>query len=169
MADRPAEEQGTGVLRYVDAVTVRVPDLDSGLAFYRDGLGQRLLWRNDEIGQAGLATPESSTEIVLTTSYGYEPNWKVASVEDAVATFVAQGGRVVAEVRDIPIGKLAVVADPPFRERLSPPRQLQRYLHHRRERPGNGSVVGGRTRRRHRVVLPPRPGPGLRRRQDVTL
>jgi len=112
MADRPAEEQRAGVLKYVDAVTVRVPDLDSGLAFYRDRLGHRLLWRNDEIGQAGLATPESSTEIVLTTSFGYEPNWKVASAEEAAATFVAEGGRIVAEARDIPIGKLAVVADP---------------------------------------------------------
>ena len=39
----------------VDAVTVPVPDLDSGLAFYSGQLGHRLLWRNDEVGQAGLA------------------------------------------------------------------------------------------------------------------
>ena len=39
----------------VDAVTVPVPDLDSGLRFYRDRLGHRLLWRSNPAGQAGLA------------------------------------------------------------------------------------------------------------------
>jgi catechol 2,3-dioxygenase-like lactoylglutathione lyase family enzyme len=48
------------LLRQVDAVTVPVPDLDRGLRFYRDHLGHRLLWRNDEIGQAGLSRPGSS-------------------------------------------------------------------------------------------------------------
>lgn len=46
----------TGVLEYVDAVTFRVPDLDAGLAFYRDRLGHELIWRNDAEGQAGLRT-----------------------------------------------------------------------------------------------------------------
>ena len=53
------------VLRMVDAVTVPVPDLDQGLAFYRDRLGHDLIWRNDEVGQAGLRLPDSETEIVL--------------------------------------------------------------------------------------------------------
>jgi len=43
------------VLRMVHAVTVPVPDLDRGLALYRAGLGHDLIWRNDEIGQAGSA------------------------------------------------------------------------------------------------------------------
>ena len=43
-------EMGTdAVLRAVDAVTVPVPDLDQGLACYRDGLGHELIWRNDEM------------------------------------------------------------------------------------------------------------------------
>jgi catechol 2,3-dioxygenase-like lactoylglutathione lyase family enzyme len=56
-------------LRKVDAVTFRVPDLDTGLAFYRDALGHELAWRNDAIGQAAIALPESDTEIVLTTEH----------------------------------------------------------------------------------------------------
>lgn len=56
---------GQPLLRKVDAVTFRVPDLDSGLAFYRDALGHALRWRNDEIGQAALSLPDSETEIVL--------------------------------------------------------------------------------------------------------
>ncbi|MEP7022637.1 MAG: VOC family protein [Actinomycetota bacterium] len=102
----------TGLLQYVDAVTFRVPDLDTGLAFYRDRLGHELLWRNDAVGQAGLRTPDSTTEVVLTTALSYEPNWKVRSAPEAAAVFVANGGRIVAGPHDIPIGQLVVVEDP---------------------------------------------------------
>jgi catechol 2,3-dioxygenase-like lactoylglutathione lyase family enzyme len=52
------------VLRGVDAVTVPVPSLDEGLRFYRDRLGQELLWRNDAIGQAGLRLADGGAELV---------------------------------------------------------------------------------------------------------
>jgi len=82
-----------------------VPDLDVGLRFYRDCLGHQLRWRNDPIGQAGLAMPESDTEIVLTTEQKYEPNWLVTSADQAAAV-------VVAGPLDIPAGRVTVVADP---------------------------------------------------------
>jgi catechol 2,3-dioxygenase-like lactoylglutathione lyase family enzyme len=69
------------VLRSVDAITIPVPGLDEGLAFYQDRLGHRLLWRNDAVGQAGLALPDSSVEVVLTTRQQMEPNWLVESME----------------------------------------------------------------------------------------
>ena len=94
------------------SVTVRVPDLDSGLAFYRDKLGHTLRWRDDEVGAAGLALPDARTEIVLTTRFGYEPNWLVASVPEAVARFEAAGATVIAEPTEIPVGRVAVVLDP---------------------------------------------------------
>ena len=105
------------LLQYVDAVTVPVPDLDRGLAFYRDVLGHQLIWRNEATGQAGLGTPESRTEIVLTTRQSYEPDWKVASADAAAEVFGANGGKVLVEPADIPIGRLAVVEDP-FGNRL---------------------------------------------------
>jgi len=105
------------LLQYVDAVTVPVPDLDRGLAFYRDGLGHQLIWRNEATGQAGLRMPGSGTEVVLTTRQSYEPDWKVASADAAAEVFRANGGRVLIEPMDIPIGRLAVVADP-FGNRL---------------------------------------------------
>ena len=104
------------LLEYVDAVTVPVPDLDRGMAFYRDVLGHQLIWRNEAAGQAGLRTPGSSTEIVLTTRQSYEPDWKVASA-DVAEVFDANGGRVLVEPTDIPIGRLAIVEDP-FGNRL---------------------------------------------------
>jgi predicted enzyme related to lactoylglutathione lyase len=100
------------VLQYVDAVTIPVPDLDQGLAFYRDVLGHQLIWRNEATGQAALRTPESATEIVLTTRQSYEPDWKVASADAAAQVFGANGGRVLVEPMDIPIGRLAIVEDP---------------------------------------------------------
>lgn len=100
------------LLRKVDAVTVKVPSLDAGLAFYRDALGHQLRWRNDAVGQAALALPESDTELVLTTEHGYEPNWLVDSVDEAVEQLVAAGGAVLVEPFDIPVGRVAVVLDP---------------------------------------------------------
>jgi predicted enzyme related to lactoylglutathione lyase len=96
----------------VDAVTIPMPSLDDGLLFYRDGLGHRLLWRNDAVGQAGLRLPASDTELVLTTEQRYEPDWLVESVDEAVAAIRVAGGRLLAEPVDIPVGRAAVVADP---------------------------------------------------------
>src|SRR6266700_3666600 len=103
----------TPLFQKVDAVTIPVPDLDAGLRFYRDSLGHELRWRNDDIGQAGLALASSDdTEIVLTTQQGYEPDWLVNSADEAVAAVRAAGGRVVTEPFDFPVGRVAVVADP---------------------------------------------------------
>lgn len=104
--------QAAPLILKVDAVTIPVPDLDSGLRFYRDSLGHQLHWRSDAIGQAGLSMPGSDTEIVLTTRQEYAPNWLVSSADEAARTVQAAGGRVLAEPSDIPVGRLTVVADP---------------------------------------------------------
>ncbi len=93
-------------------MTFHVPNLDAGLSFYTGRLGHPLRWRNDDLGSAAVALPESDTEIVLTTQHGYEPNWLVDSADAAAATIEAAGGRVLAAPFDIPVGRVAVVADP---------------------------------------------------------
>lgn len=98
------------VLRKIDAVTVRVPDLESGLAFYRDHLGHDLKWTNGQ--QAGLRLPETDAEIVLTTEHRYEPNWLVDDVRATAQLMALGGGSVVVEPFDIPVGRVAVAADP---------------------------------------------------------
>jgi catechol 2,3-dioxygenase-like lactoylglutathione lyase family enzyme len=100
------------ILRAIDAVTVPVPDLDQGLAYYRDQLGHEVIWRNDDLGQVALRLPESRAELVLATHQNYEANWLVHSVSQAVAAMVGSGGRLIVEERQIPVGRLAVVADP---------------------------------------------------------
>jgi predicted enzyme related to lactoylglutathione lyase len=94
-----------------------VPDLDSGIAFYRDQLGHQLLWRNDEVGQAGLSIGEGSTEIVLSTQLASEVDWLVQDAVAASETIPAAGGRIIAAPREIPVGHLAVTEDP-FGNRL---------------------------------------------------
>ncbi|MGI9601508.1 MAG: VOC family protein [Acidimicrobiales bacterium] len=111
MTDAAGTHDG-GVLRKVDAVTVRVPTLDEGVSFYVDGLGHQLAWRNDTIGQAGLVLDDGDSELVLTTEHAYEPNWLVRSVDEALAAFVAAGGRTLSPPVDIPVGRVAVVQDP---------------------------------------------------------
>lgn len=101
-----------GLLQKVDAVTVTVPSIDAGLSFYLDVLGHQLKWRNDSIGQAGLRLPDGDTELVLTTEQRYEPNWLVESVDAAVEVFRSNGGEVIVEPHDIPVGRLGVVRDP---------------------------------------------------------
>jgi predicted enzyme related to lactoylglutathione lyase len=99
------------LLSGVDSVTVPVPDLDAGIAFYRDRLGHPLLWRDDELGQAGLGLATEGTEIVLSTRHPYAPTWLVASVDEAATAIVTAGGRVVAAPSDIPVGRVSVVSD----------------------------------------------------------
>ncbi|MBO0785626.1 MAG: VOC family protein [Actinobacteria bacterium] len=100
------------LLQKVDAVTVRVPDLDSGLRFYRDALGHELKWRHDRIGQAGLRLPDGDTELVLSTQLEYAPNWLVASADEAARAIEAAGGAIIAGPFEIPVGRVMVAADP---------------------------------------------------------
>jgi putative acetyltransferase len=100
-----------GLLRKVDCVQVPVPNLEEGLAFYRDRLGHQLLWRTPT--SAGLRLPDSDTELVLETRPSQpEADFLVGSVDQAVARLVEAGGVVAVEPFDIPVGRVAVVADP---------------------------------------------------------
>jgi hypothetical protein len=104
------------LLRAVDAVVVRVPSLEEGLAFYHDALGHELLWRTDTMLALGFG--EGETELVLALDLAPETDLLVESVEDAVARITEAGGTLVTGPDDIPVGKVAVVADP-FGNRLT--------------------------------------------------
>jgi predicted enzyme related to lactoylglutathione lyase len=100
------------VLGRLDAVTVPVPDLDAGLAFYHGKLGHQLLWRNDATGQAGLALPRSKVELVLTTRQQLQPNWLVDEMDQAIQTLSEAGATLAVEPAPIPVGRVAVMTDP---------------------------------------------------------
>ena len=94
----------TPLLCKVDAVTVPVPDLDSGLEFYVGQLRHRLLWRNDDIGQAAVALRDSDTESATPSTY--EPNCCRERPSPAVFELP------LSPAFDIPVGRVAVVTDP---------------------------------------------------------
>jgi predicted enzyme related to lactoylglutathione lyase len=99
------------LFRKIDCLQVPVPDLEAGLAFYRDQLGHELIWRTST--SAGLRLPGADAEIVVQTERPeLEANLTVASADEAVATIRQAGGHVVVQPFDIPIGRCAVVADP---------------------------------------------------------
>jgi predicted enzyme related to lactoylglutathione lyase len=99
------------LFRKIDSIQVPVPDLEAGLAFYRDRLGHALKWRSESA--AGLAMPDSDAEIVLQTERPeLEANLLVDSADAAAERFVAAGGRVVSGPFDIQVGRCVVLADP---------------------------------------------------------
>jgi predicted enzyme related to lactoylglutathione lyase len=103
--------QPRGLLRRVDCVQIPVPDLDGGLAFYRDRLGHKLIWRSDTA--AGLRLADSDTELVLQIQRSQpEVDFLVDSVDQAASQLISAGGMVLVESFDIPVGRVAVVADP---------------------------------------------------------
>jgi lactoylglutathione lyase len=94
----------------IDCVELYVADLDEGLKYYRDLLGLRLLWRTAT--QAGLGMRAGDSELVLQTERKeMNVDFKVDSVEEAVAKIAASGGEAIHGPFDIPIGKCAVVRD----------------------------------------------------------
>ncbi|HEX5504893.1 MAG TPA: VOC family protein [Thermomicrobiales bacterium] len=104
------------LVQKIDCVWIPVPDLESGLAFYRDRLGHDLNWRTAT--QAGLRLPDTDAELVIQTERPeLEVDLLVASADDAARAVEAAGGSVVEPPFDIQIGRCAVVRDP-FGNRL---------------------------------------------------
>jgi predicted enzyme related to lactoylglutathione lyase len=98
-------------LRKVDCVRLYVPDLEAGLAFYRDKLGHELIWRTATA--AGLRLPETDAELVIQTEeQRQEIDYLVDSTEAAAEMMERAGGRIIVPPFDIQIGRCVVVEDP---------------------------------------------------------
>ena len=99
------------LIRKVDCLQIHVPDLNAGLAFYRDQLGHQIIWRTERA--VGLRMPDTDAEIVLQSERpGIEINLMVDDVDMAMARIVAAGGAIVVPPFDIQIGRCVVVRDP---------------------------------------------------------
>jgi adenosylhomocysteine nucleosidase len=108
---RPNYAGKTPLLNKVDCIRLYVPDLESGLAFYRDKLGHDLIWRTPQA--AGLRMPGTETEIVIQNEQeGQEVDITVASADEAAQRFADVGGTIVVAPFDIQIGRCTVVCDP---------------------------------------------------------
>jgi lactoylglutathione lyase len=99
------------LIRKVDCLRLYVPDLESGLAFYRDRLGHELIWRSATA--AGLHLPETDAELVIQTDEQRQEIDLLVDSVDAATGFIEQaGGKVIVPSFDIQIGRCAVVEDP---------------------------------------------------------
>jgi lactoylglutathione lyase len=99
------------LIRKVDCLRLYVPDLEAGLAFYRDRLGHELIWRSATA--AGLRMPDTDAELVLQTEeQRQEVDLLVDSADEAASFIEGAGGKVIVPPFDIQIGRCAVVEDP---------------------------------------------------------
>ena len=91
------------LIRKVDCLRLYVPDLEAGLAFYRDRLGHELIWRSTTA--AGLRMPDTDAELVVQTEeQRQEVDLLVDSADKATAFFEQAGGKVIVPPFDIQIG-----------------------------------------------------------------
>ncbi len=102
------------MLRKIDCIMIRVPDLSAAVAYYTGVFGLRRLWTREQ--SVGLGMPETDAEIVLHTlddiPESVLPHYLVDDVVSAVTELTRDGCRVVAEPFDIEIGKCAMIEDP---------------------------------------------------------
>ncbi len=59
-------DDNESLIHAVEAIQIPVPDLDLGLAFYRDKLGHELIWREGH--SARLRMPDNEAELLLVTA-----------------------------------------------------------------------------------------------------
>ncbi len=101
----------TPLLQKIDSIRVPVPDLETGLAFYRDQLGHVLIWRLAH--GAGLRMPGSNAELVLVPlGEDLQVNFQVASADAAAERFQEAGGEILVAPFSTLNGRAAVVRDP---------------------------------------------------------
>ncbi len=98
----------TPLFTKIDCMMLPVSDLEAALAFYRDQLGQPLVWRTDKAA----AVQVGESELLLHTGDSREVDIKVDSAVEAAKRFVQAGGSIVTGPFDIKIGKCVVVKDP---------------------------------------------------------
>lgn len=101
------------MLRKIDCVMVRVPDLTSAAEFYTRVFGLRPLWRDET--SIGMGMAETDAEVVLHTM-DLPGDRSVHYLVDDVREAVAIGQRAGCAVREAPfevaIGLCAVLVDP---------------------------------------------------------
>jgi lactoylglutathione lyase len=100
----------SGLFRKRDCYLLPVPDLESGISFYRDQLGHQLLWRRKN--QAGLKMSETDTEIVLNTDNLRETDLLVDCAKEAFAVLISKNCEPIQQPFEIAVGWCAVVTDP---------------------------------------------------------
>ena len=102
-------------LKKIDAVLIRVDDLERAAEFYIDIMGMKRGWTDKEHQMIGLLFPGNDTELVLHCDESLpDPNvsYQVDNVLEFVEQYKSQGNKVLVEPFDIRCGKCAILQDP---------------------------------------------------------
>jgi len=102
------------MLRKIDCVMLKVPELEKAAAYYETVFGLKRLWQDAH--SVGMGMSETDAEIVLHDNDAppkeISVHYLVDDVVQAVDTFAAQGCLIRTQPFDIVIGKCAVIEDP---------------------------------------------------------
>ena len=102
-------------LKKIDAVLLRVSDLEKTAEFYVGVMGLKRGWTDTENQMIGLLFPGNDTELVLHCDDSLpDPNvsYQVDDVLDFVEKYNKRGFKVLVEPFDIRCGKCAILEDP---------------------------------------------------------
>lgn len=102
-------------LRKIDAVLIRVKNLEETAKFYTDVMGLKRGWTDQEHQMIGLLFPDNDTELVLHCDETLpDPNfsYQVKDVISFVEQYRKAGYKVLVEPFDIRCGKCAILQDP---------------------------------------------------------
>ena len=102
-------------LKKIDAVLLRVKDLEKTADFYINVMGLKRGWTDNEHQMIGLLFPGNDTELVLHRDESLpDPNisYQVKDVIGFVEQYRESGYQVIVEPFDIRCGKCAILEDP---------------------------------------------------------
>jgi len=102
-------------LKKIDAVLLRVKDLEKTADFYINVMGLKRGWTDNEHQMIGLQFPGNDTELVLHRDESLpDPNisYQVKDVISFVEQYREAGYHVIVEPFDIRCGKCAILEDP---------------------------------------------------------
>ena len=102
-------------LKKIDAVLIRVSDLERSADFYVDVMGLKRGWTDMENQMIGLLFPGNDTELVLHCDESLpDPNvsYQVDDVVEFIEEYKRKGFKVHVEPFDIRCGKCAILEDP---------------------------------------------------------
>ena len=102
-------------LKKIDAVLLRVKDLEKTADFYINVMGLKRGWTDNEHQMIGLLFPGNDTELVLHRDESLpDPNisYQVKDVISFVEQYRESGYQVIVEPFDIRCGKCAILEDP---------------------------------------------------------
>ncbi len=102
------------MLRKIDCVMLKVPELEKAASYYESVFGLKRLWQDEH--SVGMGMPETDAEIVLHDNDALPKeisvHYLVDDVVQAVDHFATNGCMIRTAPFDIVIGKCAVIEDP---------------------------------------------------------